>query len=626
MQSTYGIKKRISVTVAFVFMVLLCIVLPVHAEKETGTAGASLGKDTEIETGKEKTYGRARVGWVQTADGRWWYQDSDGGRPKTSWRQIDGKWYYFDAQGYWVSDNSYEKGSIKGIDISAWQEEINWQAVKDDGIQFAFIRLGHGEHELDKYYKQNMENANAAGIPVGVYFYSTARNETEAISDAQYVIKNLQGYLVSYPVVIDLEDNSQISLSKAQMGRIAKAYCDEVRAAGYTPMLYCNENWYKNHIDINQVADVEKWVARYNFKYDNSIPRGIWQACSTGRVNGIRGNVDIDFGYKDYTQIVTPRTSYADGYQMTGGNWVKDSRGWWFSYYAGGYPAQRWEYIGGSWYWFDSDGYMATGWRIIDGSWYYLSGSGAMATGWIKLGNTWYYLEADGKMAVGFKTIGSATYYLTESGAMACGWALLDGSWYYFDGSGAMATSWVKLGDTWYYLETDGKMAVGFKKVGNATYYLTESGAMATGWVLLDGTWYYFDGSGAMATNWIKLGDTWYYLETDGKMAVGFRTIGNVTYYLSGSGAMASGWALLDENWYYFDGSGAMASGWLNLGNARYYLAADGKMFTGWQTIDGSKYYFDGSGAMAVGKVQIDGVEYDFGSDGICRSEEATSL
>lgn len=158
------------------------------------------------------------------------------------------------------------------------------------------------------------------------------KSEEEAIADAQFVISNMKGYLVSYPVVIDLEDSSQASLSKTQLGKIAKAYCDEIHAAGYTPMLYCNENWYRNHIDISQITDVEMWVARYGGTYSTSIPRGIWQCRSTGRVNGIGGDVDIDFGYKDYTQIVTPRTDYAEGYVMTEGIWVKDGHGWWYRY------------------------------------------------------------------------------------------------------------------------------------------------------------------------------------------------------------------------------------------------------------------------------------------------------
>ena len=530
---------RFPILLLGVLAVLWFAVQPVHAEQETETAGASLGKDTGTEESMTRSHARAVEGWVQVSGGRWRYRYSDGAYAEKCWLKINGAWYYFDQDGYWVDDNTHESGSLKGIDVSAWQGKIDWQAVKNDGIQFAFVRIGHGAHVLDTYYSQNMKGAQEAGIPVGVYMYSTAKNEAEAIADAQFVIRNMEGYLVSYPVVIDLEDASQDSLSKYQLGRIAKVFCDEVRAAGYTPMLYCNENWYKNRIDVSQITDVEKWIARWNVRYDTSIPRGIWQS-GVGRIQGVNTNVDIDFGYKDYTQIVTPRTRYADGYRMTAGTWVQDRHGWWYNYYTGGYPAQAWELIGGTWYWFDSDGYMATGWRNIDGTWYYLTSSGAMATGWVQVGNTWYYLSGSGAMLTGFQTIGNAVYYLDESGAMATGWRLVDGVWYYFHSSGAMATGWMQSGN-WYYLDpADGKMAVGFKTVGDAVYYLTESGAMVTGWRLVDDTWYYFEASGAMVTGWLQLGDVRYYLAEDGKMLTGLQTIDGVEYEFDTSGACIS--------------------------------------------------------------------------------------
>lgn len=530
---------RFPILLLGILAVLWFAVQPVYAEQETETAGASLGKDTGTEESMTRSHARAVEGWVQVSGGRWRYRYSDGKYAEKCWLKINGAWYYFDSSGYWVDDNTHESGSLKGIDVSAWQGKIDWQAVKNDGIQFAFVRIGHGAHVLDTYYSQNMKGAQEAGIPVGVYMYSTAKNEAEAIADAQFVIRNMEGYLVSYPVVIDLEDKSQDSLSKYQLGRIAKVFCDEVRAAGYTPMLYCNENWYKNRIDVSQITDVEKWIARWNVRYDTSIPRGIWQS-GVGRIQGVNTNVDIDFGYKDYTQIVTPRTRYADGYRMTAGTWVQDRHGWWYNYYTGGYPAQAWELIGGAWYWFDSNGYMATGWRNIDGTWYYLTSSGAMATGWVQVGNTWYYLSGSGAMLTGFQTIGNAVYYLDESGAMATGWRLMDGTWYYFHSSGAMATGWMQSGN-WYYLDpADGKMAVGFKTVGDAVYYLTESGAMVTGWRLVDDTWYYFEASGAMVTGWLQLGDVRYYLAEDGKMLTGLQTIDGVEYEFDTSGACIS--------------------------------------------------------------------------------------
>lgn len=619
----HQIFKNILCAVSVSVVMMGAFSLSAHAQEEVGTAGSSLGKEAE-EYQDTQTYSRARAveGWIYNQNnGKWWYQYSDGSWPATSWRRINGSWYYFDSNGYWVDNNACETGSIKGIDVSQWQGYIDWQAVKNDGIQFAFVRAGHGDHTLDTCFQQNMVNANAAGIPVGVYFYSTAQNEAQAVQDAQFVIRSMKGYLVSYPVVIDLEDSSQAHLSKQQIGRIAKAYCDEIRAAGYTPMVYCNENWYRNMIDVSMVSDVEMWVARWGNTYSSDIPRDIWQSCSTGRVAGINGNVDIDFGYLDYTKIITPRTEPQEGYVMTGGMWVKDSIGWWYQLFAGGYPANEWQNIGGVWYWFDANGYMATGWRQIGGTWYYMNGSGAMTTGWQLVGNTWYYMDGSGAMLTGWQEIGGVRYYLDGSGAMRTGWVWIGNECYYFDGSGAMAKDtwigeyyvdengvwvqgmvkpgWILSGGRWWYRHSDGGYTRSdWEDIGGVRYYFDASGWMVTGWQLVDGTWYYMNGSGVMVTGWLLLGNTWYYLGNDGKMAVGLTEVGGRMYYLDGSGAMHTGWVLLGNIWYYFDGSGAMYHGWLWYGNDWYYLLEDGEMAVGIHEIDGGVYEFAVDGRM----------------------------
>ena len=609
---------------AFLCFVLLGICgITVRAQEETGTAGSLMGKETE-EYQDTQTYGHARAmeGWIYNeSNGKWWYQYSDESWPATSWRRINGSWYYFDSNGYWIDNNTYEVGSIKGIDVSQWQGPIDWRAVKNDGIQFAFVRVGHGTHMLDTYFQQNMVNATASGIPVGVYFYSTAQNEAQAVRDAQFVIRSMKGYLVSYPVVIDLEDSSQAHLSKQKIGRIAKAYCDEIRAAGYTPMVYCNENWYRNKIDVSMLSDIEMWVARWGNTYSSDIPRDVWQSCSTGRVAGIGTNVDIDFGYTDYTQIITPRTEPQAGYVMTGGMWVKDSVGWWYQLFAGGYPANEWQNIGGVWYWFDANGYMATGWRFVDGHWYYMDGSGAMTTDWQLIENKWYYMDGSGNMLTGWQDIGGSRYYLGGSGAMKTGWVWIGNDCYYFTSNGAMAADawigdyyvdesgvwvqglvrpgWILSGGRWWYRHSDGSYTTsGWEDIGGARYYFDAAGWMVTGWQLMDGTWYYLNGNGTMHTGWLLLGNTWYYLDTDGRMLTGIQDISGSRYYLGGSGAMRTGWVLLNNSWYYFDGSGAMYHGWMWYGNAWYYLLEDGKMAVGTYEIDGVTYEFTDDGRM----------------------------
>ena len=431
-------------------------------------------------------------GW-QYNDVGWWWVDSDGTYPTNAWRKLGYNWYYFDSNGYWVDNNDYEKGSIKGIDVSKWQEEIDWQAVKDFGIEFAFVRLGYGNKNLDRFYEANMQKAQEVGIPAGVYYYSMALNEAEAVRDARFVIENLAGKLVSYPVAIDLEDSSQINLSKQELGKIAKAFCDEIRKAGYTPMLYCNENWYKNHIDVSLIPNVEKWIARYGGTYDDNIKRDIWQCTSKSRVDGIKGNVDIDFAFKDYSKIITPRRFADEDYFDTKGVWKQNEIGWWYSYYTGGYPRNAWELIDGEYFWFDSFGYMKTGW-IWDGSNYYYADSlGHLCYGWLNVDGNWYYLNQKGAMLTGKQTIDGSLYYFKQSGAMATGWAKTGGSYYYADIYGRLKTGWLLWENKWYYLDQNGVMQTGWLKLNNDWYYLNSGGDMVTGTKFIDTRWYTFN-------------------------------------------------------------------------------------------------------------------------------------
>ena len=128
--------------------------VPVYAEVETETAGSSLKEERVLEENIEfysGERGKLTGEWKENEQGKW-YEYSDGTYPQTSWRKIDGKWYYFNSKGYWIDDNTYEEGTLKGIDVSAWQEKVDWQAVKNDGFEFSMIRLGYNTNQLDKYY------------------------------------------------------------------------------------------------------------------------------------------------------------------------------------------------------------------------------------------------------------------------------------------------------------------------------------------------------------------------------------------------------------------------------------------------------------------------------------------
>lgn len=517
---------------------MLCAALgtPVYAqqEAETETAGATLKQEMQeemesagdpsgevIETPViEGTTAKGQAaGWVEDSSG-WWYVDEDGTVPKTAWRKINGSWYYFNGSGYWVEDNSYEEGTLKGIDVSYYQGDIDWQAVKEDGVEFAFIRIGRSSRVLDKKYEEYIEGANTVGIPVGVYYYSKAKSEGEAILDAQFVIEHLKGHTVSYPVVVDVEDPSIQNLGKAKVASITKAFCDEIRSAGYTPMFYANENWCRNYIDLGQLEDVERWIARYNYHWADDLPRNIWQCSSKGRINGISGDVDIDFGYTDYTKIITPRTQPVPGYVPRSGEWITNGTGKWYSYFNGGYPANTWEKIDGTWYWFDARGYMKTGWVNPDGSWYWLGYDGKMRTGWVSVGGIWYYLNASGRM-VGNCWVGD--YFLKANGEMAQNeW--VDHRKYYVDDSG----KWVR----------DMKPGTGvWKKDGRGWWFVDEDGNYPKkSWKRISGAWYWFDAEGYMYTGWLQLGSTWYYLKPDGSMATGTIYVGKQRYRFNSTG------------------------------------------------------------------------------------------
>ena len=209
-----------------------------------------------------------------------------------------------------------EKGkdiSLFGIDVSSYQKNIDWQKVKDQGVDYAIIRLGYrgygtGEVLLDNKFHQNMKGAAEVEIPTGVYFYSQAISEEEAVEEAEMVIKNLEGYDISYPVVFDMEEVNDLpenvrtsDLTAKQRTDITIAFCERIREAGYTPMIYGNISWMIMNLEIERLEDYDKWFAQYYkqpfFPYEFSM----WQYTARGTLDGIEGTVDFNMCFKDYT-------------------------------------------------------------------------------------------------------------------------------------------------------------------------------------------------------------------------------------------------------------------------------------------------------------------------------------
>jgi GH25 family lysozyme M1 (1,4-beta-N-acetylmuramidase) len=203
-----------------------------------------------------------------------------------------------------------ETVSIKGIDVSTYQGDIEWDKVAASGVKFVFIRLGYRGYESgllvrDDRFEQNIQGALNNNIAVGVYFVTQAVSVEEAVEEAQFVIENIRPYNVTWPIVLDIEDAASATartadLTQQQRTDHAIAFCETIKENGYTPMLYCNIRWFIEKLDISRITEYDKWFAQYFHKPFFPYAFQIWQYSSTGEIEGIKGNVDYDISFIDY--------------------------------------------------------------------------------------------------------------------------------------------------------------------------------------------------------------------------------------------------------------------------------------------------------------------------------------
>lgn len=191
-----------------------------------------------------------------------------------------------------------------GIDVSYYQKGIDWQRVKADGVEFAMIRLGYrgysdGALYLDDRFLENIQSAQGAGIDVGVYFFAQAVNEAEAKEEAEYVIKQLEGYSIQMPIAYDLEDidddtGRMDNISVSQRSRNAAVFCQTIKDAGYEAMIYCNMYYEAYKLDLELLSGFPIWYADYNRYPQTPYHFAIWQYSNKGKVDGIDGYVDLN--------------------------------------------------------------------------------------------------------------------------------------------------------------------------------------------------------------------------------------------------------------------------------------------------------------------------------------------
>lgn len=195
---------------------------------------------------------------------------------------------------------------IKGIDVSKYQGNIDFESVKKDGIGFVIIRAGYGREvsQKDTCFESNYANAKAACLPVGAYWYSYAESVEDAIKEANACLEVISGKQFEYPIYFDLEEQAQFAKGKEHCSTLVKAFCDTLEKAGYFAGLYISRSPLQTHITEEVAKRYSLWVAEYASKCNYDGAYDMWQHSSKGSVDGIQGNVDLDWCYKDFPTII----------------------------------------------------------------------------------------------------------------------------------------------------------------------------------------------------------------------------------------------------------------------------------------------------------------------------------
>ena len=264
--------------------------------------------------------------WIEK-NGKRYFSNSAGELYKNQFISFGNTYYYMGSDGAVVVGSFYYNGesytsnsegivneltgpvgsSILGIDVSYAQGVIDWNKVANAGIKFAIIIAalrgqGTGRIVTDEWFERNIKGATAAGIKVGVYFFSQAINETEGAEEADYIINQIKNYKVTLPIAIDTEYVSDSrargnSISRGTRTAAVKAFCERSLQRGYTPMIYASTSWLNNQLDMSKLSSYKVWVAQYYNRVTYIGKYQCWQYTSSGHVDGINTKVDMNYWY-----------------------------------------------------------------------------------------------------------------------------------------------------------------------------------------------------------------------------------------------------------------------------------------------------------------------------------------
>lgn len=200
--------------------------------------------------------------------------------------------------------------NIKGIDVSKFQGEVDWEQVKAAGYQFAMLRAGYGFSTVDEQFRRNASECNRIGLPIGAYWFCYAVSPETAVQEADGCISTISGYKLDYPVCYDIEQASAdyasgqgVTFTPALAKQLVQSFCSRIEDKGYFAMFYSNKNFLDTYLGTDLSRRYALWYARYADTFDGT-DCGMWQYTSQGSVPGISGSVDLDISYVDYPAVI----------------------------------------------------------------------------------------------------------------------------------------------------------------------------------------------------------------------------------------------------------------------------------------------------------------------------------
>jgi len=329
-----------AVVVSFFVLMVLVLVVVMNKKPERQSTLVTQTEESSEESSEDVYTGRVTGGDLVASDLDFWgmypeetessseeEDQSNGGKNvEVVYRNGSSEWIPINP--YWKKNtydftnlirkndllHYYSNGkevSYLGVDLSKYQEKVDFYAIKNEGIDYCMLRVGSRGYETgaiqeDEKFQEFLAGAEAAGLPVGLYFFSQAVTEAEAVEEANFVISKIGEHKITYPIAFDMEfianDNSRIeTLTRNEKTNIALAFLNRIEEAGYTGMLYGNKEWLLKRIDLSKFEKYDIWLSQEDDIPDYPYTYSMWQYTRQGEVYGIDGYVDLNISFIDYS-------------------------------------------------------------------------------------------------------------------------------------------------------------------------------------------------------------------------------------------------------------------------------------------------------------------------------------